>query len=73
MSIGSVVLLPIERVVLRSSRAQGGLWILADKQPVALIVRDAQGTQVVGVGGVAPTLEGLAMQVQGLEDALAAI
>ena len=73
LTVGSFTLLPVERVVLHSNRGDGGLWVLAYKEPRALIVRDANGIRAIGAGGVAVTLGALIEEVPGLDAALAAL
>ena len=71
--IGSVVLLPIERVVLHSARGGRGLWVLADKRPHALVVRDASGVRGIDAAGATVPLDALRAEVPGLDAALAAL
>lgn len=71
--VGTVTLLPVERVVLRSDQGPGRQWVLADKRPHALIVRDESRTWAVGIEGAAVRLETLIEQVQGLDEALASM
>lgn len=73
LSIGSVVLLPIERVVLHSHRAERGWWLLADKHLHALIVRDASGIRGIDAEGAAVPLDALEEEVPGLGATLAAL
>jgi hypothetical protein len=68
--VGSVTLLPIERVVLHAERAGHVAWVTAAVEPLALVVRDAGGVRVVDVGAPAPSLEQLRERIAGLDAAL---
>lgn len=70
---GAVVLLPIERVVSHSGRRSTRLWYSANKEPYALIVRDANGIWAIDTDAVAVSLDGLRESVPGLDTVLAAM
>ena len=65
--VGSVVLLPIERVVLRADRGARRLWVSAVKEPAAIVVRDGGGTWAVDAGATAVSLEELRERIPGLD------
>ena len=70
LALGRLTLLPIERVVQRSHRGDASGWLWAFKEPCALVVRDAAGLRVVGIGAAPVSLEALREQVPGLDAAL---
>lgn len=65
--VGSVVLLPIERVVLHADRGARRLWVSAAKEPAAIVVRDAGGTWAVGAGANAISLDELRERIPELD------
>ncbi len=69
LRLGSVTLLPVERVVLR---VLGEGFVLASKEPYALVVRDAAGTAVVALEAAETSLAELRERIPGLDAALAA-
>ena len=69
--VGSVTLLPIERVVIRTDMAATGAWFSVAKQPYALVVRDANGIRTVDIDAAAVSLEQLREQIPGLDAMLA--
>lgn len=73
VTLGSVILLPIERVVLRSDRGNTGAWISASMEPYALIVRDAGGIRSINIDAAAGSFEELRVGVPGLDAVLAAM
>lgn len=73
VTVGPIVLLPIERVVLRAHRSAGLAWFTALKEPHALIVRDARGLRAVDACAAPIALDALRGQVPGLDAALAAM
>lgn len=73
LSVGSVTLLPIERVVVHSNRGANRVWFSVAKEPYALIVRDAGGIRAVGVGAAAISLEELRERIRGLDALLASM
>jgi hypothetical protein len=70
LTLGRLTLLPIERVVQRSSWGDARAWFSASKEPYALVVRDAAGLRVVGTGAAPLSLEVLRERVVGLDAAL---
>ena len=72
LRVGSVTLLPIERVVVRAGKGAGAAWFSAEKEPYAFVLRDEGGVRVVGVGPVEVSLEELREKVPGLDDELVA-
>lgn len=71
MTVGTVTLVPIERIVIDSDRGDAGLWFSAAKLPHALIVHDADGIRSVDIGSGAFSLEELLEQIAGLAAVLA--
>jgi len=70
---GTVMLLPIERVVLHSGRGNTRVWFSATKEPYALIVRDAGGLWAIDTDAAAVSLEALRQRVPGLDTVLTAM
>ena len=70
---GTVMLLPIERVVLHSGRGKTRVWFSATKEPYALIVRDAGGLWAIDTDAAAVSLEALRQRVPGLDTVLTAM
>lgn len=68
---GAVVLLPIERVTVNAGRGEQRMWFSANKEPYALIVRDANGIWAIDSDAVVVSLEGLRERVPGLDSVLA--
>jgi hypothetical protein len=73
LTVGSVTLVPIERVVLQADGGRSGAWFAAGKEPCALIVRDGAGLRAVDTGAAQLPLDLLREQVAGLDAVLAAI
>ena len=73
VAVGSVTLLPIERVALHSDRGKTRVWCSAAKEPYALVVRDVGGLRVVDVDARAVSLEELREKIPGLDALLASI
>ena len=73
LRIGSVILLPIERVVVHSVMGALGAWFTAAKEPYALVVRDAGGIRALDIGAAAVSLEALREEIPGLDAVLAAM
>jgi hypothetical protein len=69
--VGSVTLLPIERVVMHADMATTGAWFSVAKQPYALVVRDANGIRTLDIDAAAVSLEHLREQIPGLDALLA--
>ncbi len=67
VSVGSVSLLPIERVLVHSDRNAPVAWASAALEPYALIVRDALGIRALDVGAGAVSLEQLRERIPGLD------
>jgi hypothetical protein len=72
-TVGSVTLLPIERVVVHSETGRTGVWFSATKEPYALVVRDAGGIRAVDTGAQAVPLEALRAQIPGFDALLASM
>ncbi len=71
LRIGDVLLLPIERVVVRAGRAGVGVWVTADVEPHAVVVRDADGVRAVALDGTPVSLGPLRERLPRLDDLLA--
>jgi len=71
LRVGSVSLLPLQRVVVCSARVGPGVWASAALEPYALVVRDAGGVRAVGVDARAIPLERLRELVPELDRLLA--
>jgi hypothetical protein len=48
-----------------------GLWFSFEKEPYALVVRDANGTRAINVEEVAVSIEELRAKIPGFDDLLA--
>lgn len=73
VTCGTVILLPIERVVLNSGWGNTRVWFSAIKEPYALIVRDAGGLWAIDTDAAVVSLEALRQRVPGLDTVLAAM
>lgn len=73
VTVGAVILLPIERVQLHAGRGNTGMWFSAVKEPYALIVRDAAGIWAIDSDAEAVSLQGLRQRVPGLDEVLGAL
>ena len=65
------MLVPIERVVRNVDVSEMGLWFSFEKEPYALVVRDANGARAVSVEAVAVSIEELCARIPGFEAFLA--
>lgn len=73
LTVGSVSLLPIERIVLHADRREAHAWYAAVKEPYALIVRDAGGVRALDRNAETIPLEALREKLPGLDAVLAAM
>jgi hypothetical protein len=73
LRVGSVTLLPIERVVVHSDMGALGAWLTAAKEPYALVARDAGGIRALDIGATAVSLEALREGIPGLDAVLASM
>ena len=71
VTVGALVLVPIERVVRHVDIGELGLWFSFEKEPYALVVRDANGARAVNVEAVAVSIEELCARIPGFETLLA--
>lgn len=71
VTVGALFLVPIERVVTHVDIGEMGLWFSFEKEPYALVVRDANGTRAVNVEAVAVSIEELRAKIPGFDDLLA--
>jgi hypothetical protein len=72
-AVGSVTLLPIERVVIHADKSKAGAWFSVVKEPYGLVVRDRDGIRAVATGAAAVSLEQLREQIGNLDALLASI
>ncbi len=72
LRVGSVTLIPIERVVVHAGTEGGAAWFTGAKEAYALVVRDAHGVRAIGVGAPEVSLEALREAIPGLEGELTA-
>ena len=68
--VGDVTLLPITRVKLQSHSTALHAWLDASKKPVALVVRDADGTRTIDICTTL-SIEQVREQIPDLDDLLA--
>ena len=73
LRVGSVTLLPIERVLVHSDQGAFGAWFTAAKEPYALVVRDAGGIRALDIGATPVSLEALREGIPGLDAVLASM
>lgn len=71
--VGTVTLLPIERVVMHATRGGMGAWLSVAKTPYAMIVRDADGVRALATDAAGVTLEQLRENIPELDAVLASI
>jgi hypothetical protein len=71
ITVGALVLVPIERVERHVDIGESGLWFSFEKVPYALVIRDAYGTRAVNVEAVAVSLEELRAKIPGFDALLA--
>lgn len=72
-AIGTVTLLPIERVVMHAKKGNTGVWFSVAKEPYALVVRDAGGTRAVETDAAGVSLEQLREKIPGFDALLASM
>ena len=72
LRIGDLLLVPIERVVRNVDFGELGLWFTFDKEPYALVVRDASGTRALEVAAATVSIEELRERIPGFDALLAA-
>ena len=68
--VGDVTLRPIERVKLQSQTAAAHAWLTASKEPVALVVCDANSIRTIVIS-TALSIEQLREQIPELDDLIA--
>ena len=69
--VGSVTLVPVERVVVRAHAEERLAWCSASKEPFALIVLEDRGARAIGPDAAPIPLEDLRERVPGLDGLLA--
>jgi hypothetical protein len=72
LHVGSVTLLPIERLIVRADRFGEGLWSSASKEAYAIVIRDERGVRVLTAGTEAVSLEDLRERIRELDALLVA-
>jgi hypothetical protein len=72
-TVGSITLLPIERVVMHLDTGSTRVWFAAAKEPYALVVRDAGGLRAVDTDAMAVSLAALREKIPGLDALLASM
>lgn len=65
-----VCLIPVERVWLHQHVRDGAAWAAGGQEPVAVVIREAEGLRAVNVAGEGVPLEALLADVDGLATAL---
>jgi hypothetical protein len=73
LAVGSVTLLPIERVVTYSDQGNTTAWLSMAKEPYALVVCDAGGIRAIDTNAMAVSLAELRDKVPGLGALLASM
>jgi hypothetical protein len=73
VTVGSVTLLPIERVVTHTSQGSTSVWFSVSKDPVALVVRDAYGIRAIETDTAGVSLEHLRAEIPELDAVLASM
>lgn len=71
LTVGTRVLLPIERVVKHVDIGDTGLWFSFEKEPYALVICDAGGARAVSVAAAAVSLEDLRARIPDFDSLLA--
>jgi hypothetical protein len=69
--VGSLRLLPLERVVVVGAGDEAAAWIVARRDPWALVIQDAAGTRALAPDGRPIPLEAARRRVPGLDGMLA--
>ena len=72
-TVGSVILLPIERIVIHARRHKTHRWFSIVKEPYALAVRDAAGIRAVKADAKAVSLEQLRATIPHIDAVLASM
>jgi len=73
LKVGSMALLPIERVVVNVNHGRDRAWFMFAKEPFALVVRDSSGMRALTTTASAVSLDELRERIPDLETLLAAI
>lgn len=71
LTVGAVRLLPIEHVVMHTTKGRMGAWISVAKEPYALIVRDRNGIHTIETKMADVSLGQLRERIPGLDAVLA--
>lgn len=72
VAVGGTILLPIGRIVRHASVGEGHAWCSFALEPLAVLVRDANGISVLGARGAVSIAE-LRDRVPGLDALLASL
>lgn len=71
LRVGDVMLVPIERIAVRSGMGDGGCWISAFKEAFAVVVRDANGVRALAMDSSEIPLDDLIREMPDLGAILA--
>lgn len=63
----SVTLLPIERIFIQSGKMDSGYWMVVQKAPYAIILRDSKGMRAFDMEGNNISLQPLVQAVPDIE------
>jgi len=69
--VGSLRILAIGRVVVEGGGGGAAAWVVARKEPWALVIQDGTGALAIGPDGAPVPLETVRRQVPGLDELLA--
>ncbi|MDH3460351.1 MAG: hypothetical protein OEM00_05115 [Burkholderiaceae bacterium] len=72
-TVGSITLLPIERIVKHAGRGSTVVWFSLAKEPYTLVVRDDSGIRAVDIDAIAVSLEQLRERIPHLDAVLASM
>ncbi len=67
----NITLLPVEKVLIRSSKGDAGTWVQASKEPFAIIIRDDKGVRALDMCANSVSLEELHQKIPDLDALLA--
>ncbi len=70
VAVGSLRLLPVARVALDGAGGGAAAWLVARKEPWALVIQDGAGARAIGPDGVPIPIEAVRRRVPELDDLL---
>lgn len=73
VTVGAVTLLPIERVVTHARQSNSSVWFSVSKEPLALVIRDADGIRAIETDTAGVSLEQLRAEIPELDAVLASM